>query len=385
MSKTMSIFLDACRFLAALLVVFGHLTQPAFTRVGTDETLYATGAVGVFFVLSGFVISYVVSRRETTAFEYVTARVARIYSVLVPAVLLSAVVLYVGMKLDPAYMLQHFVAAKDFHPFLVPGRARQLFEHSFFPLTLMNVFREAWREKMYPPMDSPMWSLTYEIGYYILFGVAVFSRGVLRVLLLAVLLVVFGPEVGRLLPVWVAGVALQQFTGREWLSRSVSTLLGVVCLAGFVAMCFAWPWTTVWVDQPHIYWVHWMLHGNGMRTVFAWVFYYWGTGTVLLILGVAQFEGFFGRVIVPLEKPIRWCAAHSFSIYLFHLPIFVLLYVTIHFDQTSMRNAVLLGLADVVLCMALSIVSESRKLWWRRKIQGLLKHLIPSGRMRTAA
>ncbi len=380
----MSIFLDACRFVAALVVVFGHLTQPAFTRVGTDETVYATGAVAVFFVLSGFVISYVVSRRENTLFEYATARVARIYSVLLPAVVLSAGVLYVGMKLDPAYMLQHFVTAKDFHPFLVPHRARQLLEHSTFPLTLLNVLREPWREKMYPPLDSAMWSLTYETGYYMLFGAAVFSRGVWRVLLPAALLVVMGPEVDRLLPVWVAGVVLQRFLARGALPPGAAYALGAVCLGGFVAMCWLWPEMTVWVDQPHNEWVHWLLHGRGMRTVFSWVFYYWGAGTALLIVGVAQFEGTVGRLLTRLERPIRWCAGHSFSIYLFHLPLFVLLYVTLHFNQASGRNAVLLFVTDVALCMALSSVSESRKLWWRRRVRGLLLHLMPSARSEAA-
>ena len=48
-------------------------------------------AVVIFFVLSGYVITYVASERETTLRDYALSRCARIYAVAVPTLLLTIV------------------------------------------------------------------------------------------------------------------------------------------------------------------------------------------------------------------------------------------------------------------------------------------------------
>jgi peptidoglycan/LPS O-acetylase OafA/YrhL len=55
-----------------------------FTYMGSE-------AVMAFFVLSGFVIAYVADQRETTLQAFAAARLARLYSVIIPAMLLTRV------------------------------------------------------------------------------------------------------------------------------------------------------------------------------------------------------------------------------------------------------------------------------------------------------
>ena len=44
----------------------------------------------VFFVLSGYVIAHVLATRERTLFEYFASRFSKLYSVVVPALILTA-------------------------------------------------------------------------------------------------------------------------------------------------------------------------------------------------------------------------------------------------------------------------------------------------------
>lgn len=90
MNKPTSIYLDLVRFTAAVTVFFGHvsgsrLTGGLFWQMGP----YGPEAVDVFFVLSGFVIAYVYDTREHSLTDYAVSRFARIYSVAIPALIVT--------------------------------------------------------------------------------------------------------------------------------------------------------------------------------------------------------------------------------------------------------------------------------------------------------
>jgi peptidoglycan/LPS O-acetylase OafA/YrhL len=106
MTRDVSTFLDAARLTAALIVVAGHTEwsfAPGFMPFIRSGHL-ATLAVGVFFVLSGFVISYVVDQKEITARRYFVSRAARVYSVALPALMLTLLLDCFGRYLSPRHM-----------------------------------------------------------------------------------------------------------------------------------------------------------------------------------------------------------------------------------------------------------------------------------------
>ncbi|MEO6910356.1 MAG: acyltransferase family protein [Edaphobacter sp.] len=94
-----SMALDIVRFAAALAVAFGHLTGESFS-IGWQYRLgLALDGVAIFFVLSGFVIRLVTTARVVDARDYVIDRASRIYSVVLPAIaltLLVVLVLHIG-------------------------------------------------------------------------------------------------------------------------------------------------------------------------------------------------------------------------------------------------------------------------------------------------
>ncbi|MBD0917172.1 acyltransferase family protein [Klebsiella michiganensis] len=106
MNKLTSIYLDLIRFTAALVVVLSHaagftsLKIPIISGLGTE-------AVVVFFVLSGYVIAYVSNNKENNYAAFFKARAIRIYSVLVPAILITFFLDHIGLKYNPSYYFSH--------------------------------------------------------------------------------------------------------------------------------------------------------------------------------------------------------------------------------------------------------------------------------------
>src|SRR5258706_6339803 len=100
MKKEMSLYLDLIRFSAALMVFVEHFrerTKRGFYEFWTDHPFlythlnpYSQTAVIIFFVLSGFVIAHVLATRERTPLEFFASRFARLYSVILPALILVA-------------------------------------------------------------------------------------------------------------------------------------------------------------------------------------------------------------------------------------------------------------------------------------------------------
>src|SRR5437763_6011674 len=54
--------------------------------------------------------------------------------------------------------------------------------------------------------DRPYWSLSYEVWYYIAFGLIFYLRGGQRIVLAALTLAIAGPKILFFLPIWLFGV-----------------------------------------------------------------------------------------------------------------------------------------------------------------------------------
>jgi peptidoglycan/LPS O-acetylase OafA/YrhL len=178
-----SVLFDLLRAVAALLVFLEHgrnLFFVDFPDLTSHRTLLAipyvlTGAghqaVVVFFVLSGFFISgaviRAVERNQWLWTDYLTRRLARLWVVLIPALLLCLLWDKLGMHLGHAPALyggkvnNHMLG--DISRLLSPST---FFGNLFFVQgILVPVFGS----------DGALWSLTNEFWYYILFPFGFFS------------------------------------------------------------------------------------------------------------------------------------------------------------------------------------------------------------------
>lgn len=194
MSPSLSAFVDLCRVMAALVVLFGHLDSLGFVPLDLGGRPNRAGhdAVIVFFVLSGLVIAHAAATSQRTARAFTVARASRLYSVAVPAVLIGYLFDRVGVALDPA----------GYSTWQYPKWALHMLQQWLF-------LGEIWtRGSIVPFSNVPYWSLGYEAWYYLLFGVATFARGPARVIAVAAVLAAMGPKLWLLLPAWLTGVVL---------------------------------------------------------------------------------------------------------------------------------------------------------------------------------
>lgn len=184
LSKASSVHLDALRGLAALSVFCAHSGQmfPCLeTPHGILSTFFACifvlahEWVMVFFVLSGYFVggSVLRARRENRWQwkDYLIRRLTRLYLVLLPALFLGGFMDRLGIYFwghgaaYPGTSWFHF-AATDIRPNLT------------FPVVLANLFFQQHLRIPLLGSNGPLWSLSNEFWYYLLFPalLALFHR-----------------------------------------------------------------------------------------------------------------------------------------------------------------------------------------------------------------
>ena len=285
--------LDVARLAAAAVVLVFHadglwITAHPALHAALGKASHA--AVVVFFVISGYVIAYSAGARNRGARHYAVARLSRLYSVLAPALLLTALVEAEVRATDPA------VAARYVH---APSWVRYL-------LSAVFGSESGWWSAA-PPINSPLWSLSYEFWYYVLFGLWLSRRTVRRWRWwLALAALVAGPEILLLLPVWLLGVAARNLS-RPALGHGLGGLLagGLLALAGLaVAGLPAWPGAVG--DRPLV------MAGQFLTE---WV--------VGLLFAAAIWLLPAGRSVPASAGPgyLRRAADLSFPLYVLHFPL----------------------------------------------------------------
>jgi peptidoglycan/LPS O-acetylase OafA/YrhL len=196
---------------------FFHLSGKDRTGgLGWQFLPFGQPAVDVFFVLSGFVIAYVVVTKEGDFKSYLVSRAARLYSVAISALILTLGLCLVGRKFRPDY---HW---GDGSPFSYLRAA-----------TFTN---ELWFSNVAAGNNGVFWSLGYEAFYYALFDAAIFPPRRLRIPSLAIIAIVAGPRILLLLPLWLMGVGAYWFIRRDKLTAlggaSIWVASALLLLAG---------------------------------------------------------------------------------------------------------------------------------------------------------
>lgn len=361
LSPSLSAWLDLCRVLAALVVFVGHSVAldvaPAALELGWHRT--ADDAVIAFFVISGLVIAHSTRARHGSATDYALARASRIYSVAVPAVLLALALDQIGLRLDASAYAGY--AWQYRHALLVPPY------HWLF-------LGEGWLGSWQPFSMEPYWSLSYEVWYYLFFGVFVFARGWLRWPLLLLVLAAMGPAVLMLLPVWWLGVWLGPRLARWALPRGLALALMALCALAYVG--FVLSGLRGALDQAS-------------RALYAalarWAPFPFDPGSTVHLLPDAVVALLFAlfllgcahagtRFAPPLARAVRWLADRSFSFYLIHFSLLVLARA-MGLSQPGWAGYAALLAAVLVVSWALGQVGEQRRGLYRGLMERLLAAL----------
>jgi peptidoglycan/LPS O-acetylase OafA/YrhL len=303
--------LDVIRVAAAAMVAGAHLTQSYFSEGFPDLTFLGRASVAIFFVLSGFVIRYVTCRRRGTLESYTKDRVSRIYSVAIPALLVTLVADTISRDANPAFYRNWLEDAT--HPI------NRIFENMIFTAQL-------WTRDVSPLSNSPFWSLNYEMVYYVLYGCAFYLTGRRRLFWIAIIVLAVGPKILLLFPVWLMGCIAHDLYQKQGRSGRLSSNLN---------------WTTVGalVNRLKL-----GKTGSGLS------FYVVGlVGCVIflrVLLLVRQFEI---RSDTKMVRAIRFIAEGTFPIYLLHFPLYVLIAACIPYNHASLLQKGLILLTVLTL------------------------------------
>lgn len=351
--RSLSIWLDAFRVLAALFVYLGHAVYLGVAPRALSLTWHrsADDAVTVFFVLSGLVIAHSTLGRARDAGYYALARLSRVYSVVLPALACVLLLDGIGMHIDPALYTPDWQYPKL---------------ELYLPFHLLFL-GETWLGPIQPFTALPYWSLAYEAWYYLLFGWLVFAPGRWRWPGALVITLVMGPAILLLLPLWMLGVLLYYRLAAMRLSpRSACLLLGAMplCYAAYLLLGLR--------DA---------LDGAS-RELYSWLdallpfaFDAGSSGHVLSDIPVALM---FAAALVGcrqaglswpplLASSIHWLAGRSFTFYLLHFSALVLIKTCGLGDGSA--GEFLLATALVLLATALlAEIGENRRLGYRNAL-----------------
>jgi peptidoglycan/LPS O-acetylase OafA/YrhL len=254
LAKRTSVHLDLIRGVSAAAVMLYHLRGLFFVdfpflanKSLLSTALYAvTGyghqAVMVFFVLSGYFIGTSVMESvgnlQWSWRTYVVSRLTRLQLVLFPALVLGAVWDRIGMRIPQAASLYYDALYK----FNGPSVALR----STVPVLLGNFF---FLQSIVSPVfgsNGPLWSLSYEFWYYIVFpalilATAAWVRTRIRILYagLALFLLWFiGAQISFYFLIWLAGALVGRLQ-RDTRFRSPSPALPLAAGLIFVG-ALAW-------------------------------------------------------------------------------------------------------------------------------------------------
>lgn len=354
LKPALSAYLDFVRFTAALAVMLAHMDQDGLDMAWMPLSRFSHEAVIVFFVLSGFIIYYSTASRASSWQQYAVARLSRIYSVALPAVLVCVgLALWLGSQ--PGFDPQRF---SNYSPPAV-----------WDTISSLVFLNESWMNEVNLTLDNPYWSLNYEVWFYVMFGAYHFGGTRWRWWLVGAAALIAGPAILVLLPIWLLGAwlaasgryASQWSVGRAWLGFLTPivfiVLINTTDSDGLIQ-------SYLYENVPGF----WRLDGS-QRFVTDHLI---GLALCLHIAAYsslpAAVQGFFARH----QGAFASLAGFSFTLYLFHRPMTQLLGAWFPQPAGAVWSPVLLALGMLLACWAISWGTEKQLARWRRGFARLL-------------
>ena len=362
MNRGLSLYLDVVRVFAALVVLVTHLAYVELSGGMLQPwRLVGNDAVMVFFVLSGFVIAFVRDEKEKDLADYAASRLARLWSVALPALLLTLILDGVGRSLAPA--------AYDSWWYQGDQPMMRLWSAATFT-------NELWFGSVRPFSNGPYWSLGYEFWYYAIFAAATYLAGARRTVWVAALCLVAGPKILLLLPVWWLGVLVYRRTRQGPVGPSLGLFLFAGSIIGYIAFRASGLPLVLLDSTRAAVGADAVAHSLRFSDEFLSSFVI-GPLVAAHFLGAHSLSANLGRRLAPAAGPIQWFAQFTFAIYLVHYPLLRFIGALVPYDRHSPLQVALVFAATLAGCIAVGSVTERFKPLLRRRLGGWMRSASP--------
>jgi peptidoglycan/LPS O-acetylase OafA/YrhL len=354
--------LDIWRIVCATLVVLSHAGQLGLLPfIGSSLMAASHHAVIIFFVISGFSVAYSADKVDCDSIQFLAARLSRIFSIAMPAILLTLLIDVASKALHPGaddlWQLNHW------------------FAYLVFALSFSG---ELWFTSIHPFSNVPFWSLNYELYYYLFFAALLIKSRVIKIIAVSVILLTVGPKIALLLPCWLCGVGLFKWVKRRpaqtKTDRSSSsssdigigiailpwTLFALIYAAMNVSIYAAWGHALTQPYHSALDYSKDFLFDITLAVVFSGFLYlHWHTSP----LEIDRQKTFAGK-LAPL----------TFAIYAMHYPM---LKFASEMPSKSTDFAVnfIIVLVIFTLCAAIGLILEPTRKYWQRYLFLILERI----------
>lgn len=339
MNKGLSIYFDFIRVIAAFLVYLYHSNQRTVVVDILPLSNYGHSAVIVFFVLSGYVIAYVSSTKETDIKEYFVSRLSRVYSVALPAIFFTVLLDFIG-RFFTNYQ----------YPF------DQIVVRILSSIMMLNEF---WLVSITPFSNVPYWSITYEFWYYVAFGVACLFSGYKKHIAFFLVLLLLGPKFLLLAPLWYSGVLL--YRSNFLTESSLLQTLAIFIFSVFGVLLFhIIDMQTLCLNYVKAFW------GEDLTKQLTFSKFFL-SDYILCILIVLNFAAArrIGTLIVfkdsLFETSVRWVAGYTFTFYLMHQPLFLFWNSIMRNDPAGYMNWLVVTFCVFLSTYLIGIITEKQR------------------------
>ena len=336
MTKAMSLYLDGFRGIAALAVFFSHSTDKGITGGFLSHLgIFGDDAVMAFFVLSGYVIAFSAENKHDTLNDYVIARLSRLWSVVVPALVLTGVI-------------DHFVGHQL-------GSDAPYRDDSVYGYVLSAFFvNQIWLISVFPGSNSPFWSLSYEAFYYSFFAAVYYLSGRARWLAAVAILVIAGPKIVLLLPLWFLGVLAYEI-GRKSLDQAVGWWLWIGSFVGIGIYYITHAKFAIDLLTPIRPPLDRVFNPQlGAKYLFSMLIF-------MNIVGFQIVGSRFSPLLTRAGKWLRLGGRYSFSLYLYHTPLLILFTALTRSGHGKWWSIAAIYIGTLSLIAVLAPLTESRK------------------------
>ncbi len=361
MNKIVSLYLDILRILSAFYVFIYHVgsdkmgNEIIFSTPNFSETLSlsyfsAHYFVIVFFVLSGFLITMSASRPNITIRTFITARMGRLYSVLIPALLLS-------------FLVAKILIVGNYYPINLVRNNTQIIQRILLNITFLS---QSWTLNATPPLNGPFWSVQYEFMYYLIIASWLLVKNNFKYILILLIILVSGVKVMLLFPCWLIGSLLYFLISKK---KTLNFGLSIILFFSTLILLFFilsgkvnLPFEKTIGDHDFF----------GFLLFFSWnykadiIFSLIVATNVFAIFGLTKKMEYLNSssIVNKLHSKIQIMSNCSYTLYLFHLPLLFLFATIIPYDKTSSINQI--GLIIMVLIAVYFIAKQTEwkvELW----------------------
>lgn len=344
-TPTLSVTLNFLRFMAALIVVIGHMNVLEYSNLGLEVGKYGHTMVVLFFVISGYIIGRTTIDQNPDTKTYLLNRASRIYIVALPSIALC-------------------FAASLLIPGINDANAPTSTSHQII-LFLKSIFflNQSWGSFENPPLNPPFWSLCYEVWYYVIFAAFYYPKTrTSKVLLGGLACMIAGPAILALMPAWLCGLALVYIKSdqikKPYLVIPAAALAIVLIVEAELDLQIKNHISNLIPSVWHLGFATKFLTDYILAVCF---------GLVLLSVGAIQV-----RSSVTSERVLANLAGFSFTLYLFHDPILRIMQSFTGLKNVSTLTHLAVLSMVVALCWLISLATEAKTSSFRRQLKKLV-------------